>query len=168
MWTLMAGLGVRSWGHERGKRQNQRDTDMPSTAPGLHILPSTGSVTELSPWITAMQAWTERRQWVYLIAPPYEIRTLFGLFPRLSDSRVVIVPAHSREGKYWAVRQALNHPHGAAVFLWGDQLDERDQANFAELALNSNCFCGQFLRDSHTEVSMPRHRSMAPGAGMRA
>ncbi|WP_297463019.1 hypothetical protein [Ferrovum sp.] len=149
MWTVLENLGYRAKHEPRTERRAGEGHARFLEAPGgLHLLPTTGSVTELESCISLIQRCLARHQWVFLVNAPFEEDILLRFYPVLSDRRVVNIPVKSYEAKHWALLQALNHPLAGAILFWHSSLDSYEEQKLDRLAQKTQCFCGQFVSDA--------------------
>ncbi len=161
MWTVLENFGYRVKHEPRAEtRAGEGHTRFLEKSGGLHLLPTTGSVTELESCVSLIQQCLSRHQWVFLVDSPFEEEVLLRFYPMLSDRRVVNVPVKSHEAKHWALLQALNHPLAGALLFWHSSLDSYEEQKLDRLAQRTQCFCGQFVSDA-----LPRALPALPSMG---
>ncbi|MBW8072087.1 MAG: hypothetical protein GJU77_00100 [Ferrovum sp.] len=158
MWTVLENLGYRAkYEPSAESRAREGHARFPEAPGGLHLLPTTGSVTELESCVSLIQRCLARHQWVFLVDAPFEEDILLRFYPVLSDRRVVNVPVKSYEAKHWALLQALNHPLAGAILFWHSSLDSYEEQKLDRLAQKTQCFCGQFVSDALPQALPAQH-----------
>ncbi|KXW57356.1 hypothetical protein FEMY_21260 [Ferrovum myxofaciens] len=161
MWTVLENLGYRAKHEPRAEsRAREKHVRFLEESGGLHLLPTTGSVTDLESCVSLIQRCLARHQWVFLVDSPFDEDILLRFYPVLSDKRVVNIPVKSYEAKHWALLQALNHPLAGALLFWHSFLDSYEEQKLDGLAQKTQCFCGQFVSDD-----LPRALPSLPSTG---
>lgn len=109
----------------------------------MTVPPDASALQPLLPFLSRL---TRQRKWVILVSPPFRPSMPELIRAGIDPARFMVVQARSREGKIWAVQQALRNCPGGAVLYWPSASPDsglRQRIEAAALEGESSCisFC---------------------------
>ncbi len=99
---------------------------------------------------------TRQRKWIVLVSPPYAPQMARLVQAGVNPARFMIVQAKSKEGKSWAVQQALRSHDCGAVLFWSQPLESRQRISLEVAALEGKSSCISFIKQYNTLIKIEK------------
>ncbi|MDE1942016.1 MAG: hypothetical protein KGI47_02570 [Betaproteobacteria bacterium] len=124
---------------------------------GLTEMTGSPGASALQPLLPFLSRLTRQRKWVILVSPPFRPSMPELIQAGIDPARFMVVQARSREGKIWAVQQALRNCPGGAVLYWPSAFpDSGLRQRIEAAALEGESSCISFCLSSNSLAQMKK------------